>query len=72
MANIRIEAENYKPGGEGVAYHDTTSGNSGNKYRSEDVDIQTTSDVGGGYNVGWINPGEWLTYDVQIPEAGDY
>jgi hypothetical protein len=38
----RIEAEDYKSGGEGVAYHDTTSGNSGGAYRSNDVDIQPT------------------------------
>ncbi len=66
----RIEAENYDSGGEGVAYHDTTSDNSGNQYRSEDVDIETCGE--GGYNVGWIAGGEWLEYTVYVATAGTY
>ena len=49
-----IQAENFDNGGKGVAYFDTTRGNAGGAYRSTDVDIQATSDTGGGYNVGWI------------------
>ena len=30
-----IQAENYDLGGQGVAYNDTTSGNSGNAYRND-------------------------------------
>ena len=54
------------------AFWDSTAGNAGNAYRSSDVDIQATSDVGGGYNVGWIAAGEWLEYTVQIAVAGHY
>ena len=62
-----FEAENYSN------YYDTTSGNSGGEYRSDDVDIQITSDSSGGYNVGWINATEWLVYEnLQIAEAGQY
>jgi hypothetical protein len=68
----RIEAEDYKAGGEGVAYHDTTSGNSGGTYRSDDVDVEPATDVGGGYNVGWIDPGEWLAFHVEVAQTGDY
>ncbi len=68
----RVEAEDYNTGGEGVGYHDTTSGNSGTEYRSDDVDIETTEDVGGGYNVGWIAGTEWLAFDVNINSAGTY
>ena len=57
----RIEAEEYDIGGEGIAYHDTTSGNSGGLVRSDDVDIEARD---GGYNVGWIADGEWLEYTV--------
>ncbi|WP_421658239.1 glycosyl hydrolase family 28-related protein [Leptothermofonsia sp. ETS-13] len=70
-APIRIEAENYRSG-RGVGYYDTTTGNTGGVYRSDDVDVQRTSDVGGGYNVGWIRSGEWLTYDVTLPRSGTY
>ncbi len=70
-APVRVEAENYRAG-RGVGYYDTTTGNAGGVYRSDDVDIQRTSDVGGGYNVGWIRSGEWLTYDVTLPRSGTY
>ena len=65
----RIEAEDYDLGGENVAYHDTTPGNAGGAYRSEDVDIET---AGGITNVGWIRDGEWLLYTLDVQEAGRY
>jgi hypothetical protein len=64
----RIEAENYDTGGEGVAYYNTTVGNPGGVYRSDDVGIEPTSDTGGGYDVGWLNTGEWLEYTVNPPD----
>ncbi|MBN1413324.1 MAG: carbohydrate-binding protein [Spirochaetales bacterium] len=67
----RIEAERYDAGGEGIAYHDTTSGNSGNAFRSDDVDIESCGDSGGGYNVGWMREGEWLEYTVNA-SGGTY
>lgn len=68
----RIQAEDYKTGGEGVGYHDLTTGNSGNVYRTDNVDIEATSDVGGGYDVGWTSAGEWLAYDVNVTATGAY
>jgi hypothetical protein len=69
----RIQAENFDTGGEGVAYHDTDTANNGGQYRTSDgVDIQATTDTGGGYNVGWINAGEWLEYTVNVAAAGTY
>ena len=52
-----IQAENYDTGGSAVAYSDSTSGNSGGAYRNDNVDIESTTDTGGGYDVGWIAPG---------------
>ncbi|MEM9271340.1 MAG: carbohydrate-binding protein [Cyanobacteria bacterium P01_F01_bin.143] len=63
---IRVEAEDY------TSYFDTTTGNSGGVYRNDDVDIEATTDVGGGFNVGWIEEGEWLTYNVDVPQSGLY
>ncbi|NLG84059.1 MAG: carbohydrate-binding protein [Firmicutes bacterium] len=60
----KIEAERYDTGGEGVAYHDTTTGNTGGAFRSDDVDIEACGE--GGYNVGWIVNGEWLEYTVNV------
>ena len=62
--------QNFDNGGEGVAYHDTTSGNTGGAYRATDVDIEPASD--GGYDVGWIAAGEWLNYTVNVASAGNY
>jgi beta-glucosidase len=68
----KIEAEDYNMDGEGVAYHDTTLGNEGGEYRGDDVDIQSTTDMGGGYNIGWIEEGEWLEYTVDVAFTGQY
>ncbi|WP_161634457.1 PA14 domain-containing protein, partial [Aquimarina pacifica] len=68
-----IEAENYDYSpvdGEGRTYHDTTNGNSGNQYRTESVDIETCSE--GGYSIGYLDNGEWLTYTVSVMETGTY
>jgi hypothetical protein len=65
-----VQAENFDNGGEGVAYHDTTSGNAGGVYRSTDVDLAAGS--GGGYVVGWVSAGEWLNYTVNVASAGTY
>ena len=65
-----VPAANFDNGGQGVAYHDTTSGNSGSTFRSTDVDIQSASI--GGYNVGWTTAGEWLKYSVNVSAAGTY
>src|SRR5207237_7052301 len=67
-----IQTENFDNGGEGVAYHDSSSGNNGGAYRSTDVDIEATTDTGGGYNVGWMTAGEWLGYTVNIAQTGTY
>jgi len=67
----KIEAEDYDVGGEGIAYHDTDAGNNGSQYRTEDVDIEVCADMGGGYNVGWVSPNEWIEYTVTVPTAGD-
>ena len=68
-----IQAENFDLGGEGIAYHDTETANQGNQYRPADgVDIEITSDIGGGYNIGWTLPGEWLGYTVNVANTGNY
>jgi Carbohydrate binding module (family 6) len=65
-----VQAENFDNGGEGVAYHDATSGNSGGAYRSTDVDLEPASS--GGYDVGWVEAGEWLQYTVDVAASGPY
>ncbi|CAM9850330.1 unnamed protein product, partial [Laminaria digitata] len=64
-----IEAEKFDMGGQGVAYSDSTDGNSGKAFRTdEDVDIQKVQ--GGGFSIGWITAGEYLRYTVDVEEDG--
>ena len=65
-----VHAENFDNGGEAIAYHDTTTGNSAGAYRGTDVDIQPSSL--GGYNIGWISDGEWLGYSIDVTSGGLY
>jgi beta-glucanase (GH16 family) len=55
---------------------DTTAGNSGAACPNNanvNVDIQTTTDTGGGCNVGWIAQGEWLAFSgLNVPTTGSY
>jgi N-acetylneuraminic acid mutarotase len=67
-----IQAEDFDDGGEGVAYHDTDAVNEGGAYRSTGVDLEPTSDTGGGTNVGYVRAGEWLEYTVNVATAGAY
>jgi hypothetical protein len=77
-----ISATDYDIGAQGVSYSDTQhkneSGspglaNNGGQYRNEGVDIERTSDISGnGYNVGWIDAGEWLQYTVDVTVSGSY
>ena len=65
-----IQAENFDRGGEGVGYHDTTSGNSGGQMRvSEGVDIISAA---GGYAINNFRTGEWLAFTVTAPATGAY
>jgi hypothetical protein len=66
-----IQACDYAPGGEGVAYHDTTAGNAGGAYRNDDVDIEYSS-AEQQFVVRDIRSGEWLTYEVNVASAGIY
>jgi len=67
-----IEAEDFDEGGEGVAYHDLSPGNSGGLYRSTDVDIAAAADSPAGYTLGYVVAGEWLKYTVSVAAAGSY
>jgi PKD repeat protein len=65
-----LQAEDYDLGGEGVAYHDTTAGNQGGAYRSDDVDIEQIQ--AGGDAVAYVRDGEWLEYTLNVASSGPY
>jgi len=74
-----IEAENYNPGGEGVGYHDLDNRRQGNydNGRGEAVDLSRVDESearlsDGPATVSYVRAGEWLAYDINVPEAGTY
>jgi hypothetical protein len=67
-----VQAENYDTGGQGVAYNVTSTNGSGNSYRSDGVDLEATTDTGGGDDLGWTAAGQWFKYTVNVTTAGTY
>ena len=67
-----VQAENYDTGGQAVAYNVTSVNGSANSYRSDGVDLEATTDTGGGYDLGWTSAGQWFKYTVNVATAGTY
>jgi beta-glucanase (GH16 family) len=67
-----IQAENYDTGGQGVAYNVTAVNGTANGYRTDGVDLEATTDTGGGDNIGWTAAGQWFKYTVNVATAGTY
>lgn len=71
-----IQVEEFDEGGNGISYFDDSPGSEVtplvNFRTNEDVDIQTCTDAGGGYNVGYSSVGEWLEYTVNVAATGNY
>ncbi len=67
-ASLKLEAEDY------IDYYDTNAANqAGADYRKGDgVDIETTTDAGGGYDVGYIDSGEWLEFAINVVTTGSF
>ncbi|MDR2057756.1 MAG: family 43 glycosylhydrolase [Dysgonamonadaceae bacterium] len=65
-----LAAVHYNSGGEGIAYHDLTDGNSGGGYiRNDNVDVEACSEGGFAIN---SEGGEWYKYNVNVKAAGLY
>lgn len=66
-----FQAEDFDTGGEGVSYHDTEALNKTAAFRPGDgVDIEACSE--GGYNISWMQAGEWLAYTLNVTKTADY
>lgn len=64
----RIEAEDFRVGS-GTGYFNPDTKHKGGEYRpNEGVGIEECDE--GGYDVGWIEAGEWLTWDVAVSQSG--
>lgn len=66
--SLKIQAEDY------VAYYDTNPVNqAGADYRKDDgVDIETSTDTDGGYDIGYIDGGEWLEFAINVSNTGSF
>jgi hypothetical protein len=67
-----VLAENYDTGGQSVGYNVTSINGTDNSYRSDGVDLETTSAPGGGNDIGWTSSGQWFRYTVKVATAGTY
>lgn len=69
-----LQAEEYDGGGEGVAYHDKSIGNSGNfLHRDEDVDFRRSGAASSYiYSITHTMPGEWLKYTTNVQQEAAY
>jgi Carbohydrate binding module (family 6) len=69
-----IQAENFDNGGNYVGYFNLDiTDQGGATYRAPaTVGVESTSDTGGGYDVGYTKEGEWLRYTVNVTQAGIY
>ncbi len=70
----RIQAENFDYGGQNVGDYNPTNFNQGGYYRpSENVGIGAIPAAdGGGYDVGYMSPGEWIDYTVSVAATDTY
>jgi hypothetical protein len=67
-----VEAANYDTGGQGVAYNVTSANGTANSYRPDGVDLESCTDTGCGYDLGWTAAGQWFNYTVDVATAGTY
>jgi hypothetical protein len=67
-----VLAENYDTGGQGAGYNVASVNGTDNSYRSDGVDLETTSAPGGGNDIGWTAAGQWFRYTVNVATAGTY
>jgi len=64
---------NASSGNTGSTYQAVPGTIQGESYASmSGVATETTSDAGGGLDVGWISKGDWMAYNVNVASAGTY
>jgi len=66
-----IEAENYDITISDPTYYDHDAVNNGGAYRNDGIDI-ASGGIDGGYNIGWITPGEWTEYTIASIDKDRY
>ncbi len=67
-----IQMEDYNTGGEGVAFHDSSVGNSGGAYRTNSGDDVDILEGGTGFISGSLSGNEFTRYTISVTETGVY
>lgn len=67
-----IQAENFIVGGEGVGYHKHTPRYASAYRPQEAVELETSGVNSMEYYIAVCFGGEWMNYDVEVPEDGEY
>jgi len=68
---VKIEAEDFDKGSEGIAFHDVDLGNTGLAYRlNTDVDIEAWPN--NQFALGYVETGEWVEYTINVTETKKY
>jgi Carbohydrate binding module (family 6) len=67
-----VQAANYDTGGQGTGYSVASVNGSANSYRADGVDLESCSDTGCGYDIGWTGTGQWFRYTVNVATARTY
>lgn len=68
-----IEAEDFDKGTNGVAYMEKDNKTADASYRGEhEVEIRKSDAASNHYYIGEVQPGEWLSYTVEVEEDGAY
>jgi hypothetical protein len=55
-----------------VGYSVLSVNGTDNSYRSDGVNLETTTATGGGNDLGWAKAGQWFKYTVNVATAGTY
>ncbi|SFD70521.1 carbohydrate-binding protein [Roseivivax sediminis] len=66
--SLTVDATNFDAGGQGVSWNDNPGRDGTNPLRS-DTDVEL---VGSESDIGYVLPGEWVEYTVDVAEAGTY
>jgi hypothetical protein len=67
-----VQAANYDTGGQGTGYDVASVNGTANSYRPDGVDLETCTDTGCGYDIGWTATGQWFRYTIDASAARSY
>ena len=66
---LSLAANQFDSGGNGIAWNDNPGRDNTGQALRADTDVEL---VGAQQDIGYVKPGEWLEYTVDVPAAGSY